>query len=403
MNSLLQRRLPITAVGAATMILLLCGSNLGAVQNNVSSVADAVMEGDTSALDALLDEGANINSPQVDGSTALHWAVYRNDIDTAQLLIEAGADPSAVTRAGISPLYMASLYGNPQMIRILFTAGADVNEVGPYEVTPLMLAARNGNPEAIEVLLEAGAETEAVESIRGTTALMWAVDQKHPEAVRVLLEAGADFSARSGEAGLPRNYVSNRVSVDTVREARERLRLAKETGVSPEELRRAEEAREVGTDLETVATFLVARASAEERDPEEILEDVNDQVPNLGVNALFLAGRVRELAGEEDSSALDSVSDDQEDDAGPVAGLVGSGGGGLTPLVFAARVGDESSARLLVEAGADVNQVTEYGWSPLLTATNNRHYQLGRYLIEQGADVNAANDGGMTPLYLATD
>jgi ankyrin repeat protein len=57
----------------------------------------------------------------------------------------------------------------------------------------------------------------------------------------------------------------------------------------------------------------------------------------------------------------------------------------------------------LLEAGADVNQVTEYGWSPLLTATNNRHYKLARLLIEWGADVNLTNKGKWTPLYLATD
>jgi ankyrin repeat protein len=61
------------------------------------------------------------------------------------------------------------------------------------------------------------------------------------------------------------------------------------------------------------------------------------------------------------------------------------------------------TAQLLLDAGADVNQTTEYGWTPLLTATNNRHYKLAGYLIDRGADVNLANRGGWTPLYLATD
>jgi len=58
---------------------------------------------------------------------------------------------------------------------------------------------------------------------------------------------------------------------------------------------------------------------------------------------------------------------------------------------------------VLIEAGADVNQVTRYGWTPLLAATQNRNYQMGAFLIERGADVNIANKGGWTPLYLATD
>ena len=82
---------------------------------------------------------------------------------------------------------------------------------------------------------------------------------------------------------------------------------------------------------------------------------------------------------------------------------MGSGGGGLTALVFAAREGDLDSAKLLLDAGADINQTTEYGWTPLLTAVNNRNYTLAAHLIERGADVNLANKGGWTPLYLATD
>jgi uncharacterized protein len=78
-------------------------------------------------------------------------------------------------------------------------------------------------------------------------------------------------------------------------------------------------------------------------------------------------------------------------------------GGGLTPLVFAVRANDLESARVLLEAGADVNQLTNYGWSPLLVATQNRYYQLGSYLLDHGADPNLANKGAWTPLYIAVD
>ena len=78
-------------------------------------------------------------------------------------------------------------------------------------------------------------------------------------------------------------------------------------------------------------------------------------------------------------------------------------GGGLTPMVYAAREGCLECVRMLVEAGANVNQVTNYGWSPLLTATQNRHYKVGAYLLDHGANPNLANKGGWTPMYLATD
>jgi len=78
-------------------------------------------------------------------------------------------------------------------------------------------------------------------------------------------------------------------------------------------------------------------------------------------------------------------------------------GGALTPLVYAVRSNNLDSVKVLLAAGADVNQVTGYGWSPLLVATQNRYYKLGAYLLEHGADVNLANKGLWTPLYLATD
>ena len=75
----------------------------------------------------------------------------------------------------------------------------------------------------------------------------------------------------------------------------------------------------------------------------------------------------------------------------------------MTPLVYAAREGCLECARTLLDAAANVNQVTNYGWSALLTATQNRHYQLAAYLLSRGANPNLPNKGGWTPLYLATD
>ena len=78
-------------------------------------------------------------------------------------------------------------------------------------------------------------------------------------------------------------------------------------------------------------------------------------------------------------------------------------GGALTALAYAARANSEEAVTALLAAGADINQTTGYGWSPLLVATQNRFYQLGSFLLDKGADPNKANNGGWTPLYLAVD
>jgi ankyrin repeat protein len=391
-------------------VLLVCASSL--IRGAGSDVADAVMKGDTAAVRKLLLSRADVNARQVDGATALHWAVYRDDVGTADLLLNAGANVKAPNREGTTPLFMAALYGNPAMIARLLKAGADPKERGPNGETTVMFAARNGNPAAIKVLVAAGADVNAKESLRATTALMWAAEQGHAAAARTLVELGADVSAKSGPAGLPRNYMSSAVPVEAVEAAAKRRRDARAAGRSYEDQLAFEQATgAVPDDRVSQAVAFVASGAA----------TVADVVSALGLNAAQeadLTARVRSVAGAAPGAsaaqaaafgqppaaakpAADAVNDANQDVI--IAGLVGGGSGGLTPLVFASREGSLETAKVLVEAGADVNQVTEYGWTPLLVATNNRNYKLGAYLLEHGANPNLANKGGWTPLYLATD
>jgi ankyrin len=390
-----------------------------------SEIADAAQRGDRAAVQKLILQKVDVNAPQVDGATALHWAVYRQDNELADALIRAGANVKAANRAAMTPLAMAALYGNAALIDRLIKAGADAKQRGPNGETMLMFAARNGNPQAVQVLLEAGAEVNARETIRGTTALMWAIEQKHPEAVKVLLAGGADHSAKSGGAGLPRNYMANRVNLRAVELAQDRRRRAAEAGITYDEQLAIDQksGREVGGQRglgqaldangnpiaggrqgAAGAPAAAAPAPAAGSTPAPAATPAPDAA---GRGRQGAAGRGRAgnagAQGRAGGAAQPAQESDDDDNEVVIAGLVGSGGGGLTPLIFAAREGDLESAKLLVDAGAPLNQVTEYGWTPLLTAVNNRNYQLAKYLLEKGADPNIANKGGWTPLYLATD
>src|SRR5215467_6249158 len=163
-----------------------------------SPIADAAQSQNHEAIRALLRQNADVNAPQVDGTTALHWAVRLNDVDMADLLIRAGAKVNAANRDGATPLQLAALNGSAAMIEKLVKAGADPD--GPLSSsgdTALMLAARTGTTDAIKVLLETGGNVNAKESWGGTTPLMSAVAERHPAAVKMLIERGADVSARS--------------------------------------------------------------------------------------------------------------------------------------------------------------------------------------------------------------
>jgi len=326
-----------------------------------SDVADAASRGDKAAVAALIKQGADVNAPQPDGATALHWAAYRGDKDLADLLIASGAKAGVANREGSTPLNLACINGDPAMVALLLKAGADPNEHLPQGRTPLMYAARTGNIEAMKALLDRGADVNATETLRGTTALMWAADEAHPAAVNLLLERGADFKIQS----------------------------------NPAERARGTSRPSKSSDPRKAIAALAAALAAQETSPDL---GVLTALSGTSTQAAQANRALRVLTG---GAANDN--DDQGDDAEPVRRAQPKDGGALTALSYAVKANDVESVKNLLAAGADVNQVTGYGWSPLLIATQNRYYKVGAFLLEHGADPNLSNKGGWTPLYLATD
>lgn len=301
------------AIGSGATLLFLATVGVGAA---TSEVADAVQLGNAAAVRALLAQKADVNAPQPDGATALHWAIYRDDVAMVNLLLKAGAKVNAVNGFGVTPLSLAAENGNPAIVQPLLEAGADPNGRMGNSDTVLMMASRTGNLATMTLLLDSGADVNAKETQRGTTALMWAAAQKNPAAVKLLVDRGADVRAGSAPAWQDRP-----------------VRYGKATDPRP----------------------------AQGRNQDLVVSQVG---PRNARN---------------------------------------SDGGGLTPLVFAVRGNDLESVRVLLAAGADVNQVTNYGWSPLLVATQNRYYQLAAFLLDHGANPNLPNKGGWSALYLAVD
>ena len=118
--------------------------SLGAAGRDVPLV-EAVKASNTTAVRTLIQQRTDVNSPETDGTTALHWAARRDALDAADLLIRAGANVKAVNRYGVTPLALACLNGNAAMIDRLLKAGADATaSIGEGE-TMLMIAARTAS------------------------------------------------------------------------------------------------------------------------------------------------------------------------------------------------------------------------------------------------------------------
>ncbi len=169
-----------------------------AAQTKDTRLADAVQNGDRNLVRSLLAKKVDVNAPQGDGTTALHWAAFNDDRDVAKLLITADANVKAATRDGaITPLFLACKNGSAPMIELLLKAGADANSATESGTTALMMAASAGNAEALKVLLAHGAKVNDRDFAHGQTALIFAAALNRADAIKVLMANGADPSVTS--------------------------------------------------------------------------------------------------------------------------------------------------------------------------------------------------------------
>lgn len=334
---------------------LLLGVLLAVTPPPEAPVADAAERDDAPRVRRLLEGGADVNAPQGDGMTALHWAAYNGNADIAVLVLEAGADPMAVTRIGAyTPLHLAAQAGSEAVVTALLAAGADPNArtVDVGGATPLHLAARAGDPGTVLALLQGGAEIDAREESWGQTPLIFAASANRLEAVRVLLTHGADYSITSRFIDVPARAERDRV---------------------------AQERRDE-----------IMKAQAEGREP---------VFPDDAETAAEAAAREARL--EARRAAVDANRPIEEPEPLSYADLV-AGHGGLTALLHAAREGHRDVAMALLDAGADIDQPSDGDHTtPMLIATINGHFDLAMELFERGADPEIASDAGATPLFAA--
>lgn len=221
-----------------------CLAAAGAVEGAEAPVADAVQASDRQALHALLEASADVNTAQVDGMTALHWATRHDDQEVAELLLEAGADASAANRYGVTPLTIACINGSGPVVELLLDAGADPNTTLPGGETALMTASRTGRLLPVKALLVRGADPHATVLGMGRqegvganaflrrmedptifdfklkseqTALVWAASEGHAEVVAELIEFGADFRRKLESGFTPLLFAIRAGHLDVVK------------------------------------------------------------------------------------------------------------------------------------------------------------------------------------------
>ena len=363
-----RRGLPAAFALTLTLVLATLGGTPAESHVAESPVADAAERGDLEAVRALLRQGADANTAQSDGMTALHWVATRNDLDIARTLLYAGATVRATTRlGGYTPLHLASRAGNAEVAAALLEAGADPNAFTATGATALHFAADADAAGVLAALVAHGGDVNVRDGFSERTPLMFAAVRGADAAARALLEAGADPSLVTAL----KDYEAIDQTLRAEQRQRARVRAAAE---EPEEEEEQPEAPGQGREPppgqpRTPAQPAPANATAAPGAPAATPDALPEPPAEPPIKALSSAQQI----GKQ---------------------------GGFTALHYAAREGHRSMAALLVDGGANLDHPTGGDQtSPMLAAVINGNYDLARDLLERGADPNVVSDDGAGPLF----
>ena len=433
------------------MAPLLSVASLAAASGDLRLV-EAVAKQDKEEVRSLLKQHLDVNTPQADGATALHWAAHWDDLETAELLLRAGAKVNVRNDYGATPLSLACTNGNAAVVGRLLTAGANPNTALPSGETALMRCARTGSAEAVKSLLAHGADVNAKDTEQGQTALMWAVAQKHPGTAQVLLEHGADVNARSKGGFTPLLFAARVGDVDSARvllevgaNVNEAMPAPENPGdrtagstpstAAPQESRKDVPANreQEGAPPGTMTPLLMASASGQEALAIFLLEkgaDPNARDENgaaalhyavlkgiTALNGVVFANYVSHLYRPNMLALVKALLAHGANPNvrlvknPPLAGRSGKAAIGATPFLLAAITPDASVMRILAAGGAYPLLPTKGGLTPLMVAAGVSRAQdfteeekrdaleAVKLAVELGNDVNAVNEDGKAALH----
>ena len=377
---------------------------------------EAVVAGDLDRVRVLIASGADVNTVDGDGTTALHWAAHHDDVESGQELLAAGADPTRANQFGAQPIALASENGSAKFIQLLLDAGANPNTSSLEGETILMTATRTGSVAAVRLLLRHEANPNLAEEWRGQTALMWAAAENNLDVAHALTSAGADIHARSTGGFSPLMFAVRAGHLDMAR-------LLVDAGASPEETLFD------GTSALVLAAknghyelgnFLLEHGADPNADDQgwTALHEVKwTRRPNLGFNnpPPIVTGSMQDVDFVR-SLALHGADLNRRMTKEPnnryrnVLNRIGA-----TPFLLAAKAADVEMMRLLVELGADPLIPNEDGTTPLMVAagvgiwavgespgTNEEALAAVKYALELGGNATTVDDNGDTALHGAT-
>ncbi len=279
-----------------------------------NAVNVAAREGHIDIIKYLLENGANIEFKDYVGRTSLFLAAEKGNKDIVKYLLGKGANIEAKNRWGETPLIISAKIGHWDIVKYLVGKGANIEAKSKWGETPLFLAAEKGNKDIVKYLVGKGANKNCAKS--GITALMRAALKGHKNVVELLLKQG---------------YESDLISLIVA--SKNKIPMSKDALLNV---------------YSRVMEYFPADVNAKDSNGDTAL-----------IHALLFSYRL--------------VSNIHE----------GTNGYDLVKIRY-------DIVKMLLDHGADPNVKNDRGWTPLIYAARLRSENTARLLIERKADLNKA-------------
>ena len=151
---------------------------------------EAAFKGKGKLVSLILEHGADINTTNNVGKTALMLAAESGYKDIVKYLIEMRAGIDLQDKQGYTALFIAVHAGNSEIVSLLINAGSDIQIKSNYGNTPLILAADAGHDEIVELLIDQGGAIDVINK-SGNNALLVAMKRSDRNMAKILLDRGA--------------------------------------------------------------------------------------------------------------------------------------------------------------------------------------------------------------------